>query len=180
MGDFVHDDRHRFSYELRPDAALDAALRDLARSLEAAGMLLPGATSAPRFHPHLTLLRASVAHEAAVAAAARATPLDVTFDAVGTFGGGRIVWVASGDPVRAEAARAAALAMLEPTAVDPLVTGRPWTPHVTLAYAVPQEHQASALARVEARLPLNGRWESAQCWDLDVRPTRLVERAEVR
>lgn len=177
MPDFVHDERHRFSYELRPDEELDTALRAVAVSLEVGGLLVPGATSAPRFHPHLTLCRAATANDEALVAVAAATTPDVSFDAAGVFGEGRIIWVAATDPAPSHVARAAALEHLDPALVDPLVASRAWTPHVTIAYAVPREHQAAAIEAVRAALPITGRWRDVQCWDLDVRPTSLVARA---
>ncbi|MEO6866891.1 MAG: GNAT family N-acetyltransferase, partial [Gaiellales bacterium] len=96
-GAIVHDLRHAFSVELRPDPTLDASLRELAARLEAAGLLAAGAATAPRFHPHLTLLRASDVSAAAldaVAASVQEQGRVVTFTRAGTFGSGRIIWLA--------------------------------------------------------------------------------------
>jgi hypothetical protein len=63
---------------------------------------------------------------------------------------------------------------LDPDELDPAVSQRPWTPHVTVAYAVPDAARVRARELVAARLPLVGAWDRAQSWDLDVRPTELV------
>lgn len=182
-GSFVHDLRHRFSLELRPDDELDARLRAVAADLEAAGLLLPGATSAPRFHPHLTLLRAADIGAATAQLVATALSTDgdgsVCLDEASTFGGGRIVHVTPTDRVVLERARAVAVAAIAADQLDPLVHEREWTPHVTLAYAVPNPARADALAHVSGVLPIKGRWDSVQVWDLDVRPTQLVRRVFV-
>lgn len=173
----VHDPRHRHSYELRPDHELDASLRTLAADLEGASLLEPGASTAPRFHPHLTFCRAASPDREAVANAAAAIAdagTGVTLDRAGTFGDGRIVWLAPASRAELDAARARVLAILDPAEVDPLATSRPWTPHVTIAYAVPERARSAALAFVEARLPIAGSWRCVQAWDLDVRPTMLL------
>jgi 2'-5' RNA ligase len=186
MGDeplrHVDDPRHRFSYELRPDAALDAAIRDLALALEHAGLLPAGAATAPRFQPHLTLLRADRADHAALAAVAAhaSSTAALALARAGTFGAGRIAWLAPEADAALHAARAELVDRLGAAHVDPLALARdPWTPHVTVAYAVDELHRAAVLDAVEAALPLHGRWRAAQCWDLDVRPTRCVAEAPV-
>lgn len=176
MPDYVHDSRQRHSYELRPHDALDAELRAIASRLEALGLLEPGSSTAPRFHPHLTLLRAAEADPAAVSAAAARVRgrTEVVFSHADTFGSGRIIYLHARPRAQLEEARRAVLDQLSAASVDPLATRRTWTPHVTLAYAVPEPHRARALQEVRAALPLTGQWKHAQCWDLDVRPTRLV------
>jgi 2'-5' RNA ligase len=173
---YVHDARHRFSYELRPEPRLDAELRAIAYQLEHDGLLEPGATSAPRFHPHITLLRAAHAREDALdgAVAQLAGIGEGTFDAADAFGAGRIVYVTPADETPLRAARAAVRAVFDDEELDPVVHARPWTPHITLAYAVPEPARAAALARVRAALPVTGALDTVQIWDLDVRPTRLV------
>jgi 2'-5' RNA ligase len=178
-GAYGHDPRHRFSYELRPDAELDATLRAIASELEARGLILPGASTAPRFHPHLTLARASRASTPALENAGRRVEPDVTFGSAGTFGDGRIIYL---EPDRAPAfqnVRAGLVATLAPDELDPLVKDRPWTPHVTVAYAVPKETRTEALEHVRAQLPVRGTWASIETWDLDVRPTRLMHEVRV-
>lgn len=183
MGEFVHDERHRFSYELRPDAALDRRLRELAAELEGDGLLPHGAATAPRFHPHLTFVRADHAAPALVddVAARIAKAPDVVLDTVGSFGGGRIAWLAPSQDRLLRATRVHVVAALggEPH-VDPLALRRdPWTPHVTLAYAIDEPHRDAVHERLTAALPLVGRWQLAQAWDLDVRPTRLVHETAI-
>jgi 2'-5' RNA ligase len=173
---FIKDLRHRYSYELRPDAALDAAVRALATELEAAGLLEPGAATAPRFHPHLTCCRAAVLVPDAVDAAARRLARDgtaVVFDELVTFGDGRIACLVPSERAVLDAVRAEVLDRISPDQLDPTATSRPWTPHVTVAYSVPEPSRDEVLAQLEAALPLTGSWERCQAWDLDVRPTRL-------
>ncbi|MCW2955862.1 MAG: 2-5 ligase superfamily, partial [Thermoleophilia bacterium] len=127
---------------------------------------------APRFHPHLTLARAAVASpQAARAAASGVAPGAVTFAEADTFGEGRIVFLEPTDIAPAQAARAAIVAGVDPDDLDPLVHTRPWRPHVTLAYAVPEATRAAALEHVRAALPIVGSFSAVQVWDLDVRPT---------
>jgi 2'-5' RNA ligase len=183
VGDFVHDPRHRYSWELRPDEELDRSLRSCAAALEAAGLLPSGASTAARFHPHLTLLRADRADPALleqVAARIGHAP-DLHLDVVGAFGGGRIAWLAPGDARLLAATRAWLIDALGESSVDPLALARsPWTPHVTLAYAVDEPHRDEVQAQLHAAAPLRGHWDVAQCWDLDVRPTRLVHERTIR
>jgi 2'-5' RNA ligase len=183
MADHVHDPRQRYSYELRLDAALDAALRALAAQLEADGLLPAGAATAPRFQPHLTLLRGDRADPdvlAAVAAIVGATP-ELQLVRCGTFGSGRIAWLAPHDDRSIVCARTQLVEQLGTDHVDPLALARsPWVPHVTVAYAIDEPHRADALRHIEQVLPLDGRWQSAQCWDLAVRPTVLQHVAVVR
>ncbi|MCZ4496952.1 MAG: 2-5 ligase superfamily [Thermoleophilia bacterium] len=179
---FVHDPRQRYSYELRPDALLDAALRAIAARLEAAGLIAPGAATAPRFHPHLTMLRsASPSHTAALAAAVQlagaARELDLR--SADTFGVGRIVYVEPADGGPLHAARAAVAQAIPEEELDPVMLARPWTPHLTLAYAVAEPLRVAALKQVSAELPLTGSLASVEVWDLDVRPTVLVHRVEL-
>lgn len=181
-GGFVHDPRHRYSLELRPSEALDAHLRMIASQLEEAGLLERGASTAARFHPHLTLLRAATAPVRAAAEVAQCLADDralVDLVVAATFGDGRIVHVVPDDRVLLDRARALAIDAVAPDELDPLVLERDWTPHVTLAYAVPEPARADALAHVAAALPVHGRWAHVDAWDLDVRPTRLVERVPV-
>jgi hypothetical protein len=64
--------------------------------------------------------------------------------------------------------------------VDPLALRRdPWTPHVTIAYAIDEPHRDELAARLAAATPITGHWTVAQAWDLDVRPTRLVHEATI-
>lgn len=183
MGEFVHDPRHRFSYELRPDTSLDARVRDLAAELEADGLLPSGAATATRFHPHLTFVRADhVNLDLAADVAARiAHAPDITLDTVGTFGGGRIAWLAPAADLLLRATRAHVVSTLGGEEhVDPLALRRdPWTPHVTVAYSIDEQHRAAVRARLDAALPIAGRWSVAQVWDLDVRPTRLLHEASI-
>lgn len=177
MPGHVHDPRHRYSYELRPDRDLDARLRSLAAGLERDRLLERGASTAPRFHPHLTFCRAAQLVDAAVHAAATtiaAAGPELELAAAGTFGDGRIIWLAPSRPEKLVAARATLIEQLDPHTLDPLALSRAWTPHVTVAYAVPAHARARALEQVRAALPVRGRWARAQGWDLDVRPTRLV------
>lgn len=183
MGEFVHDERHRYSYELRPDADLDRRLRHVALELEAEGLLPHGASTAPRFHPHITFVRADHADTDLVdEIAARLThDPEVAFDTVGTFGGGRIAWIA---PSQDRLLRATRIHVVDTLGgeehVDPLALRRdPWTPHVTLAYSIEEPHRAAVHAHLAASLPIVGRWSIAQAWDLDVRPTRLVHEARI-
>ena len=176
---FIRDPRHRYSLELRPGEALDAAVRALARALEAEGLLPAGATDKPRFHPHLTILRASSIDDAVADDVASGLPAPVTFTAAGAFGSGRIVHVTPDDPSPLAGLRATAIAAIGVDVVDPIVHERVWTPHVTVAYEVHDEARAAALERVSAALPITGSWDSVQVWDLDVRPTRLVHCAPV-
>lgn len=177
-GTYVHDRRHRYSVELRPDHDLDAALRSVAVELEAAGLLLPGASTAPRFHPHLTVTRSAVVDAALVDDVTAALEAEhhgpVSFHRADTFGAGRIVFVEPRDDTIARRARALVLDRLDERDVDPLVFQRDWTPHVTLAYAVPEAHRAAVLHLVREHLPIDGRFATIEAWDLDVRPTRLV------
>lgn len=182
-GQHVHDVRHAVSVELRPDAALDARLRELAASLESAGLLAPGAATALRFQPHLTLLRARSVPDAALAAAGAAAgeqDLTVRFTDAGTFGDGRIIWLALEDAGALHDLRRALLAHLPHADVDPLVTSRGWTPHLTVAYAVDEpEHRAAALELVRAALPLTGTWRTLETWQLDERPTRQLTQRDL-
>jgi 2'-5' RNA ligase len=183
VGEFVHDERHRFSYELRPDADLDRRLRELAVELEADGLLPPGAAAAPRFHPHITFVRADHADTALVEDIARRIAHDpeLVLDTVGTFGGGRIAWLAPSRDLLLRATRVHVVDALGGEAhVDPLALRRdPWTPHVTVAYSIDEPHRDAVHARLAAALPIHGRWIVAQTWDLDVRPTRLVHEAAI-
>lgn len=172
---YIKDLRHRYSYELRPDGDLDAAVRAIAADLEARGLLDRGASTAPRFQPHLTWCRAAVlAPEAILAAARRVAELDASarLTAVTTFGSGRIICLLPELLEPLQQSRAAVIGHIEPGALDPAVHLRPWTPHVTVAYSVPDAARDAALDAVRHSLPLEGRWERAQAWDLDVRPTR--------
>lgn len=182
-GTYVHDLRHRYSMELRPDVTLDARMRVIATELEAAHLLAAGASTAPRFHPHLTLSRsATVTDKLVEQVATTAVRFDdgaVTFDRAGTFGDGRIIFLEPADDSIARATRAAIVAHLAATDIDPLVFTRDWTPHVTVAYAVPEPARVDALAHVRACLPLTGRFATIEAWDLDVRPTRLIQRADI-
>lgn len=176
-GGYVHDPRHAFSYELRPTGELEWELRAVAHQLEAAGLIAPGASTALRFHPHLTLLRAAVADEAAAHAAAAAllaSGVSVTFERADVFGAGRIVFVHPSPRAPIDAARARLLELLDEADIDPRALDRELTPHVTLAYAVPEPHRAAALGHVTAALPLAGAWGTLEVWSLDERPTRLV------
>ncbi len=180
MGEFVDDPRHRFSYELRPDQLLDAAIRGLAAALERDGLLPAGASTAPRFQPHLTLARASRADRAAVDAIAATIESSALFelDRAGSFGDGRIAWLAPAPDSRLRVVRAILVEQLGVDQVDPLALARdPWIPHVTIAYSIDEQHRAEAARRVAEALPLAGAWRSVECWDLDVRPTRRVHRA---
>jgi 2'-5' RNA ligase len=180
---YIKDLRHRYSYELRPDDALDGAVRALAADLEARGLLEPGASVAPRFQPHLTLCRAAVLVPDAVHAAAAEIGkrgAGIEFDGAVRFGDGRIICLVPTDRAALVATRASTLARFDPTELDPAVHERVWTPHVTVAYAVPEAARADALALVEAALPLRGAWQRAQAWDLDVRPTACELDVEVR
>lgn len=171
---YVHDERHRFGLELRPDAMLDARIRAIAARLEEAGLVAEGMLQAPRFQPHVTLFRAAAWSLEACAAAAAAAPADVMFAGLGTFGGGRIAWLAPGDAEQLAAMRAAAMGAVDPAALDPAATARPWTPHVTVAYSIDEQHRPAALELITAALPITGRWATIEAWDLDVRPTVRV------
>jgi 2'-5' RNA ligase len=173
---YIKDVRHRFSYELRPQAELDAVIRDIATWLEHDGLLEPGASTAPRFQPHLTFCRAARFVPAALHAAAEVIGRDpeVTFDGVVTFGDGRIVCLVPGERDLLDEARAALLAHLDPDELDPAVHERPWNPHITIAYAVPEHARDAAPGVVAHHLRIAGSWDRAQSWDLDVRPTALV------
>ncbi len=182
MGEFVHDERHRFSYELRPDATLDRRLRDLAADLEADGLLPVGAATAPRFHPHITFVRADHAEAGVVEEIAARIGKDpaLVLDTVGTFGGGRIAWLAPSQDRLLRVTRAHVVDALGEVHVDPLALRRdPWIPHVTLAYSVDEPHREALHARLVDALPIRGRWVVAQAWDLDVRPTRLVHEVAI-
>ena len=185
MGEFVHDPRHRYSYELRPDAALDARLRELAAGLEADGLLPPGAATAPRFHPHLTFVRADHADADLVddIAARIAHDPTLTLDVVDSFGGGRIAWLAPA-PGRDLLLRATRVHVVDTLGgephVDPLALRRdPWIPHVTVAYSIDEPHRDAVRRRLAAELPVVGQWAVAQVWDLDVRPTQRVHEAAI-
>ena len=178
----VDDPRHRYSYELRPDPGLDREIRALALRLELAGLLPAGAATAPRFQPHLTLLRADHHDAAALDRCARTLARDTTLvlDRSGTFGNGRIAWIAPRGDVLLRTGRAQLVEQLGAAHVDPLALARdPWVPHVTVAYAIDEPHRAAAIELVDASLPLAGSWQVAQCWDLDVRPTRCVDELEL-
>jgi 2'-5' RNA ligase len=183
VGDFVHDPRHRYSWELRPDDELDHELRSLAADLEAAGLLATGAATAPRFHPHLTLLRADRADRVLleqVAARIGHAP-DLRLDVVGTFGSGRIAWLAPSDVSLLVATRSWLIDELGEQHVDPLALARnPWTPHVTVAYAVDEPQRDAVQVHLRRALSIRGRWSVAQCWDLDVRPTTLQHEVTIR
>jgi 2'-5' RNA ligase len=173
----VHDPRHRYSYELRPDAELDQAIREIALRLEQAGALAPGLATAPRFHPHLTLLRSGRCDEQLVVAIADliAPAPALTFKAAGSFGAGRIGWLQPLDGSSLVAARDLLVRELGEEHVDPLALARdPWIPHLTAAYAVEPEHRDDIEQLLAAHLPLTGAWALAQSWDLAVRPTVLV------
>jgi 2'-5' RNA ligase len=116
--------------------------------------------------------------DAVEALAARVDPR-CELAAAGTFGDGRIVHVAPANADELVRLRSDLLALLPGDAIDPLAERRPWNPHVTLAYAVPEPHRAAAFELVAAALPLVGRWAQVQAWDLDVRPTRLVHAAPI-
>lgn len=179
MPAFVHDPRHAYSFEVRPAADLDARLRAVAADLESRGLIPAGATTAPRFHPHLTLLRAALPDLAAATAAAgelAAAASAVRFASVGTFGDGRIVYVEPADRAPLDAARAQLLSRISDDLLDPLALERELTPHVTLAYSVPAPTRAAAAEAVAAALPIEGRWGTLEVWYLDVRPTELVHR----
>lgn len=181
-GGFIHDPRHRYSLELRPAEALDAHLRLVATQLEESGLIPVGASTATRFHPHVTLLRSATAPVRAATEVARVlhdAGAIVHLTSAATFGDGRIIHVGPADRAPLDAARVAGIELVDPAELDPLVTARPWTPHVTLAYAVPPEARPEALAQVVAALPIHGRWASVEVWDLDVRPTHCVERVHV-
>jgi 2'-5' RNA ligase len=180
---YIKDLRHRYSYELRPDDALDAAVRALAAELDAAGLIEPGASVAPRFHPHLTFLRAATLVPDAVGdlvGSIEAAGVEFELTSTARFGDGRIICLVPADRTALDAARDRLLAQLDPADLDPVVHERAWTPHVTVAYAVPEPARAAALAHVEAALPLRGSWRRAQAWDLDVRPTSCEVDIEVR
>jgi 2'-5' RNA ligase len=182
VAEHVDDPRHRFSYELRPDGELDASIRALASQLEADGLLPAGAATAPRFHPHLTLLRADRADPKLIQQVASQLRPHAALElaTVGSFGGGRIAWCAPARTTPLEHARIRLVAALGEQHVDPLALARsPWVPHVTVAYAVDEPHRAAVLERIAAALPLSGRWHVAQAWDLGVRPTRCVVHAAV-
>lgn len=182
MADFVDDPRHRFSYELRPDGDLDHAIRSVAARLEAEGLLAAGASTAPRFHPHLTLLRADHADPDLVAqlAADLVGHEALYLDQVGAFGNGRIAWLAPDRDEALQQARGQLVDALGETHVDPLALARsPWTPHVTVAYDVAPAHREAVQAQLRDALPLRGAWRVAQAWDLDVRPTRCVAESSV-
>ncbi len=177
MPDHVDDPRHRYSYELRPDATLDRAIRELALRLEADGLIPPGAATALRFQPHITLLRADHVDPAALTRLADDIAVDphLALHAVGTFGNGRIAWIAPRDDRQLRRARTDLVERLGADSVDPLALARdPWVPHVTVAYAIDEPCRDQARQVVAGALPLTGTWRVAQCWDLDVRPTELV------
>ena len=179
---YVDDPRHRYSYELRPDAVLDARVRQLAVELEADGLLPAGAATAPRFQPHLTFLRADRADPELVdsLAARIAFDTELVLDEVGSFGSGRIAWLAPTQTRLLRTTRAHLVATLGVEHVDPLALSRdPWTPHVTVAYAIDEPHRAAVAEHLRAALPITGRWIVAQCWDLDVRPTRLAHEVAI-
>lgn len=174
---YVHDPRHRYSYELRPDEQLDATIRELAAHLEHTGALAPGMATAPRFQPHLTLLRADRCDAALVARVALvvAPSAALQLTSPGSFGAGRIGWLAPADTAPLLAARNLLFRELGEEHIDPMARARdPWTSHLTVAYAVEPDHRDAIESLLAAHLPLTGRWASVQCWDLDVRPTVCV------
>jgi 2'-5' RNA ligase len=178
----TRDPRHRYSYELRPDAQLDQAIRHVALQLEATGAIAPGLATAPRFQPHLTLLRADRCDEQLVAAVAdlvsHAPALD--FETGGSFGAGRIGWLQPRDSDPLVAARDLLIREIADVHIDPLALARdPWIPHLTVAYAVEVEHRDVIVELLASRLPLAGTWASAQAWDLAMRPTVLVANARI-
>lgn len=181
-GQYIHDLRHRYSLELRPSAEFDAALRALALGLEEADLVPAGASTKPRFHPHLTLGRAAstsadlVDRVAAVVSTGGAA---VELASAATFGHGRIIYLELGDASLAFDAREAMVQHVDTADLDPLMTERDWTPHVTIAYSVPEATRAAALQHIQAALPIRGAFASVQAWDLDVRPTQLVHRADI-
>jgi 2'-5' RNA ligase len=181
----IADERQRFSWELRPDRQLDAQVRAVAARLESAGLIADGAATAPRFHPHLTLLRSRTVDRRALNAIAELLDdaPNVTLDAAAAFGGGRIIYLtpSAEDAQRMQDVRAALIALLSDEDIDPSSLARdPWTPHVTVAYAVESpEAQPLALERVRAELPLQGTWRVAQAWDLSIRPTIRAGEARI-
>lgn len=180
MSAHVADPRHRFSYELRPDAQLESVLRGLARRLEDDQLLPAGASTAPRFQPHLTLLRADHADRELVDALAGRVPSSLALATAGGFGDGRIAWLAPDGGEQLASARTWLVKQLGADHVDPLALARdPWVPHVTVAYAVEQQHRDAVRAALAAVLPLGGSWATVEAWDLDVRPTVRVAQAIV-
>ena len=180
-GTYVHDLRHRYSVELRPSAELDAQLRELARGLEHAGLVPDGASTQPRFHPHLTIGRtASVTRDVveAVAAAINTLGAAIEFTSAATFGHGRIIYVQLASDEIAHRARATMVEHTPEPDLDPLMFERAWIPHVTIAYSVPEATRAAALEHIRAQLPIGGAFATVEAWDLDVRPTVRLHCAE--
>lgn len=177
---FVDDPRHRFSYELRPDLRVDRAVRGLAELLEADGLLPEGASTAARFQPHLTLLRADHADAGLVDELARRVGPQLELAAHGSFGGGRIAWLAPAEAAGLRDVRSWLVGQLGVDHVDPLALARdPWVPHVTVGYAIDEPHRAQVAARMEATLPVRGAWATVDAWDLDARPTVRVASAAI-
>jgi len=168
--------RHRYSLELRPTDEFDARLRRAARTLESAGLIEPGATTAERFHPHMTLLRASEIREVRAEAVAKRLAgghAEIRFAAASAFGEGRVLYLVPEVRSVLDRARANAIDAAPLDELDPLVYERKWTPHVTLAYSVPEATRELAHTALAELLPLEGAWGSVEIWDLDVRPTEL-------
>jgi 2'-5' RNA ligase len=181
-GQYVHDLRHRYSVELRPDEALDTAIRSVALGLEQIELVPAGASTQPRFQPHLTIGRASAVSRDvadAVADAVTAAGIDASLVSTGTFGHGRIIYTELAAADVPLAARAALVAHADGALLDPLMSEREWIPHITIAYAVPEATQAAALECVRAALPLGGTFGTVEVWDLDVRPTQLVHQVQL-
>jgi 2'-5' RNA ligase len=141
---------------LQPDEAARERLDVIAGEWQAR---LPGARRMRRDNLHLTLafigaLEADRAGEvAAHLAALPQAPFDWTVDAVGAFGGARVLWAGGSDP-RLDALAARVRALLDELGVR--FDRKPFVAHVTLLRKLPREAAREAGGAIEPPL----RWQA--------------------
>jgi len=134
---------------LQPDEAALEQLDQLARAQHAR---FPSARRMRRENLHLTLafigaLEADRAQQVAAKLAARPpTPFDWSLDAVGAFGGGRVLWVGGAD-AQLDALAAWARGLLDEIGVP--FDRKPFVAHVTLLRNVPREAARDAASSIE-------------------------------
>jgi len=160
-----------YGVDLRLDAALESQVVDVWEALDAAGVRSLATTSHRRHLPHLSLAVGPSLNElSSDAVAGLVPPASVTFSATATFGpeGGVVFLVVQ---PTAELLEFHAQVIARCGEVDALYRPGSWTPHVTIAYGLPEADLGRAVQAAVRLLPLSGSYAA-----LDVVSARTGER----